>query len=121
MAGAVFYATSAAAGFWIHALYSYGLRVVAFGIMLQTYRKSYGPYRKQVGAIIGVLLIPWLSNAYYLSPFNIMPYLDITPISFAMTGILCSWSLLRFRLFDIAPVARDILIDYMDYGVLRAK
>ena len=116
--GVVYYATSAAAGFWIHALYSYGLTVVAFGIMLQTYRKSYGPYRKQVGAIIGALLIPWLSNAYYLSPLNITPYLDITPISFAMTGILASWSLLRFRLFDLAPVARDILIDYMDYGVL---
>ncbi len=114
----VYFAFSGGTGFWAHAAYSYGLTVVGFGIMVQTWRTSHGPYQKQVGAIIGALLIPWLSNAYYLSPLNLWPYLDPTPMAFAMTGMLCSWSLLRFRLFDLAPVARDMLIDYMDYGVL---
>ncbi len=114
----VVFTSHKALGFNLHAVYSYALMVWGLVRMIRTYRTAHGAYRKQVGAIIIALLLPWISNAFYLSPINPIPYLDVTPIAFAFTGILCSVSLLRFRLFDLTPVARDTLIDNMDFGVL---
>ncbi len=117
-AGFVVFAMRSGTGFWIHVLYSYVLMAASLFIMARTYRSSAGSYRKQAGVSIVALSIPWVSNAFYLSPFNPLPFVDLTPLSFVSTGALFSWSLLRFRVFDLTPIARDLLIDNMSYGIL---
>lgn len=49
------------------------------------------------------------------SPF---PYLDLTPFAFTVTGLALAWSLFRFRLLDIIPVAREVVIESMRDAVL---
>jgi PAS domain-containing protein len=39
--------------------------------------------------------------------------MDITPVGFIVTGVILAWGISRGRLFDLVPVARDILIESM--------
>ncbi len=67
-------------------------------------------------ALIGAL-IPLLGATAYMLGLT-PPGLNVTPMSFMVTGLIYAVSLFRFRMFDLVPVARDILIDRMSDGVL---
>jgi PAS domain S-box-containing protein len=105
-------------GFWLHATYSYVLLLVGLVALVRRYARVHGPYKKQIGALIAASTIPWLANILYLFSLNPFPLLDLTPFAFAFTGVISVWALFRFRLFDLRPVARDLLIEHMSYGVL---
>ncbi len=105
-------------GFWLHATYSYVLLLAGLVLLLRRFLRAHGPYKKQIGALMGISLVPWLANALYIFGLNPFPYLDLTPFAFAVTGLGSAWALFRFRLLDLAPVARDLLVEHMSYGVL---
>ena len=101
--------------FWIHAVYSYALLVAGTGLLIRASIRSPRLYRGQATATLIGALLPWIGNAVYLlgwSPF------DLTPIAFALTGLANSWALFRFRMLDIVPVARDLVIESMSDNVV---
>ncbi len=105
-------------GFWLHATYSYVLLLVGLVALVRRYLRTHGPYKKQIAALIAASTVPWLANIIYLLSLSPFPLLDLTPFAFSFTGIISAWALFRFRLFDLRPVARDLLIEHMSYGVL---
>ncbi|MFT5373691.1 MAG: PAS domain S-box-containing protein [Candidatus Latescibacterota bacterium] len=105
-------------GLWLHATYSYILLLISLVVLVRCYLRAHGPYRKQIGALIAASTVPWLANFIYLFSLSPFPFLDLTPFAFAFTGAISVWALFRFRLFDLTPVARDLLIEHMSYGVL---
>ena len=44
--------------------------------------------------------------------------LDPTPIAFTVSGACFTWGIYRYRLFGLVPVARDMVVDSMDDGVI---
>jgi PAS domain S-box-containing protein len=46
------------------------------------------------------------------------PRLDLTPFAFTISGLAVMWGIVRYRLLDIIPVARDIVIQNMNDGVI---
>lgn len=50
-----------------------------------------------------------------MTPF---PELDLTPFAFTISGLAVAWSLFRFRLLDIIPVAREAVIESMSGAVI---
>ena len=60
----------------------------------------------------------WTGNVAYLLNLSPAPYLNPTLLSFPLTGALFAWSLFQLRLLDLAPVARDILIEKIADGVI---
>jgi len=105
-------------GFWLHATYSYVLLLVGLVALVRRYLGAHGPYKKQIGALVAASTVPWLANFIYLFSLSPFPLLDLTPFAFAFTGMISAWALFRFRLFELRPVARDLLIEHMSYGVL---
>jgi diguanylate cyclase (GGDEF)-like protein/PAS domain S-box-containing protein len=75
-------------------------------------------YRRQAGALLVGMSIPWVGNAIYIFGLDPIPGLDWTPITFTLTGLILAWGIFRFQLLDLAPVARDALIESMSDGVL---
>src|SRR5262249_18264099 len=59
-----------------------------------------------------------IASIFYLLNIDPIPDLDITPISFAFTGTILAWSFIHYRLLDLVPIARDMLIEHMQDGVL---
>lgn len=108
--------------YWINIAYSYLL--LLFGTFLiysliQTLFRSARLYRWQAGALLIAVLAPWIGNAvtvFDLSPFP--HHLDLTPFAFTITGMAFGWSLWRYRLLDIVPVAREVVIESMSEAVI---
>jgi hypothetical protein len=65
--------------------------------------------------IVGAL-VPWAGNLLYL--LDAFPGFDFTPVAFAASGILFTLGIYRYRLFGLVPVAREMVVDSMDDGVL---
>ena len=101
------------AWFWIHSAFSYLLILAGTVLLIQSYIRSPQLYRGQAGTLLIGLLAPWISNGLYIFGLNPFPHLDLTPFGFAISGLAASWSLFRFQMFDIVPVARDMVMDQM--------
>lgn len=106
------------AWFWIHTAYSYALILLGTIITVQTWVNRPPLYRGQmVGVLLGVLF-PWLGNVISLFGLNPIPHLDLTPLAFTITGTTMAWSLFRFRLLNLAPVARETVVESMSDGMI---
>lgn len=105
--------------FRAHTAYQYSLVIVGGAILLLAVFRSRELYRGQFGLMLAGGLAPFVGNILFLSDLNPLPdYVDLTSITFTVSGIFVGWALYRFRLMDIVPVAREILVDNMVDGVL---
>lgn len=104
--------------FWLHVLYSYA--VLASGSLLLvhiTLRTRY-IYRLQSSFLLLSAAIPWVSNILYIWRLWPFPPLDPSPLASAISALLLSWSLLRYRLLDIVPVAYHTVISTIHDGIV---
>jgi hypothetical protein len=87
-------------------------------LLVRTTLRSPRLYRQQVAALLVAVVIPWISNAIYIFGLSPVPGLELTPLAFTLTGLIISWAIFHFRMFELLPVARDALVESMDEGVL---
>ncbi len=104
--------------FWFNVVFSYALVLFATVLLVRTFLRSSGIYRKQVGTILIGLTVTWLNSIIFVIGINPLPGADNTPFSFTITGVAFAYSLWRYQLLDIVPIARDMLIEKMSEGVL---
>ncbi|MGD8751862.1 MAG: histidine kinase N-terminal 7TM domain-containing protein, partial [Anaerolineales bacterium] len=105
-------------GFWLNAIYSYVLLVIATTLLTRSFMHSSSLYRRQTGIILIGALAPWLGNVVYLLGLSPVPNLDLTPIAFTFTGICVGWGLFRYKLLDLVPVAHKAIVENMNAGVI---
>lgn len=103
---------------WLYTGYTYLAFVVGGAVLLHQARRASLVYQRQVIVTLTALLISLIINALYLSRQPLLPHVDFTPLSFTLSGIVMAWGLFRYRLFAWGPVARDLLIEKMQEGVL---
>jgi len=104
--------------FWVHVLYSHGLYAFGMYLLFQNYFNSPKNIRHQVGYIIWAGMIPGIANLLYITRNNPLPMIDLTSLSFAVSGFLIVWVLYYHRFLDIVPIARDMTIDNMRDGII---
>lgn len=103
--------------YWVNAGYSYLLVLIGTLTLVGGLRRFPPPYRRQTVLIIAGALVPWASNLLYLT--RALPTgFDPTPLAFTVSGACLTWGIYRHRLFGLVPVARDMVLDSMDDGVL---
>ena len=94
----------------IHTLYSYGLLALGVFFLLKSTIKSSGIMSKQSLLIVLGISVPLIINI--LGTFKIIPMsIYITPITFAITVILCAISIFKFQFLGIAPIALQIVVN----------
>jgi PAS domain S-box-containing protein len=103
-------------GFWyyVHTVYFYTSLFLGNLILF----KNQNLLKTQSRSIILASFIPWIANILYLS--GIRPYdgIDITPYAFILTTAIISFSLIRFDLFAILPVAYERVISGMPQAII---
>lgn len=103
--------------FWAHTIYSYILFLAGsllLGLMLI---RSSGLYRRQVLSLLLALLSPLVASV--LSIFDLFPIpLDLVPFGFSLAGLALAWGLFRSQLLEVAPVAREAVIDALPLATL---
>jgi len=101
----------------------YAIFPVGLGIILLWRKRQNTPsfYRKQATFMVACVFIPMLVFLFYMSglqPFPGLTFLDWNVFMYTLWGIGLGWIVFRYQLFNLAPVARDVLIEHMDDGML---
>ncbi|GAB4545511.1 MAG: hypothetical protein Fur002_19720 [Anaerolineales bacterium] len=106
------------AWFWVHFTYSYLALLVGAILLLRDLFSRKGLYRGQAVAMFIGVLAPWIGNALYLSGNSPIPYLDLTPFAFTVSAAALAWAIFGFRLIDLSPVARDLIVEGLREGLI---
>lgn len=106
--------------FWANWIWAQVQLFAGTYLFLQHSRVTPALYRWQTALIIIAALAPWIGNALYVLRLLPAPWanLDLTPPAFAIAGAIVAWDIFRFRLLDVAPVARKVVVDGMQAGVI---
>jgi PAS domain S-box-containing protein len=103
--------------FWVHAAYTYILIMIGLVLIIRALLRWPAPYRGQMIWILLATLAPLIANV--ITIFQLLPIIiDLTPFAFTVTGVGMAYALFRHRLLDIAPLARDLVIDGMKDGMI---
>ncbi|MBE2221047.1 MAG: PAS domain-containing protein [Anaerolineae bacterium] len=104
--------------FWVHSGYSYLLLAIGTIVLIQTAFRSPKTYRWQNMALVAGALFPWLANIIYLLNLSVFPNIDLSPVAFSLSGLVLTWSIFRFHLFDVVPVARQVAVETVRDGMI---
>ncbi|MBN2002863.1 MAG: GAF domain-containing protein [Anaerolineae bacterium] len=104
--------------FWVFVVHSYGEILIGMVLLLRAAIQFPAPYRDQAFIMLLGGFIPWVANGVtILGIFDATP-VDLTPYGFLLAGFLAFWALFQYKLADLAPVAREALVDSMDDAMI---
>ena len=104
--------------FWVALSYNYILVVTGAIILIQRLFTRTFLYRGQVISLIVAVSLPLIWNVIYIFNLLPLPQKDLTPATFAISGLAIVLGIMRFRLFATVPFARKYLIDQLSDGIL---
>lgn len=103
--------------FWVHIIYAYCLNITAMFLLIKALRHRSPLYRGQSLTILTGTVLIVVPNILYILGLSPVGF-DVTPVFMAVSGCIIAWGLFRYRLFDVAPVARAMVIDSMGGAVI---
>lgn len=103
---------------YVHFAYSYLIFAATFYLLIKTIRKSQPAFRDQPFVLLISLLLPLLWNILYVFQLSPIRRHDLSPAILSISGLIASWALFRYRLFDILPLAHDALLVSISDGVI---
>lgn len=104
--------------FSVFTVYAYTLIIVTTLLILVHYLIANHLYRLQIGVLLVGILIPWVTSMITALGWLPLRLHDATPLTFGLSNLVMAWALFRYHLFDLVPVARDLLIDSLQSGVI---
>lgn len=101
----------------------YSLVMVTYANYLLIRKRGYSShlFRRQTAIIIGAALVIYLVIILYLAEIQLVPHLpgfDLNAFAYIVWASAICYAILRYRLFDLVPFARDALIEMLNDGVI---
>lgn len=97
--------------YWVFTGYAY--LCVLGGALVLAYLWLHTPslYRGQATVLVLGACLPLLVNVAYLLGLRPLRHVDISPLAFTATGLLVTFGIFRYSLFDLNPIARNLLFE----------
>lgn len=111
-------------GVWypVQLIVAYGALAAGFLLLLWTMFRLRDLYRRQLIFLLIGLVVPVLVNLFYQYGKNLFPEyyvpIDLTPISLTITAGFVSVGVFGLRMFDLVPIARNIVLENLPELVL---
>ncbi len=103
--------------FWVFAACNYVITIMTMIQLANAFKEKIKLYQKQIIFLFIAVLMPVIANLLQISGLN--PFIvDITPAFLGISALIMSWGILRYRLFDVIPIARSIIIQEMRIGMI---
>ena len=104
--------------FWVHFIYSYLLILSGDILILQKGLDLFSTLRYQALLLLLGTIFPILTNVNYV--FHLLPQISVNydSLGFFLSGVAFFLALYGFRLFDLRPIARQLLVDGMSDAML---
>ncbi len=104
--------------FWVATAYNYTTFITGTVLLLRAFRYYTKTYHFQAVLIVIAAVLPMTGNALYLTGLSPLPGLDLTHFGFTGAALIFSLTVFRYKMFDLRQLARDIVIEGMDDGVV---
>jgi diguanylate cyclase (GGDEF)-like protein/PAS domain S-box-containing protein len=106
------------AAYWPHFVYTNLLVLAGSGILLITVIGTSRLYWRQSLTLLVAICLPLLGNA--MSSLEVPPFetVDPSPIAVSFAACVLVYGVLRYRLLDLRPVARALVVDTIRDAVL---
>ena len=102
---------------YVYNAYTIALLLISLIHLMKYSIKNSGIFSKQAIMIIIASLIPIIINV--ISTFRIMDFtIYITPISFAITVVLLTFAIFKFKFLRVTPVALQKIVDRISDGYI---
>jgi signal transduction histidine kinase len=99
--------------FWCNVLFCYVLVFTVSVMLLSHAMSSSKEVRVQNWTTALAMFFPWVLSLVYILRVPFVGEVDNTPIGFVATGVLLSWNVLHFGLFDLVIFAGNTLLECM--------
>ncbi len=104
---------------WITLPYSLGLYVLSIGSMFAFVQKQpQGALRKQALCVLLGQIAPTLTMFCAIGNVTLLGHRDIMPLGLSASSALLLWAFVRYRTPRLVPIAREMVFDHMQVGVL---
>lgn len=105
-------------GFWVSTAYSYTVIVLSFYLLTVSYRYANSFFKRQYRWVLAGSFLPFGLSFFSQVTSSRLSDLDMSAISFGISGVVYAYAILRHQLMDLIPIARSHLIEKMSDGVL---
>jgi len=104
--------------FWVVVASAYGYLATASIVLITAVVRRPKIWHTQAASLLVATVVPWAGSLVYV--LDLSPFLgfDFTPLGFVFSGLILWFSMSRYGLLDLVPVARDLLMEGMEDGVL---
>lgn len=107
--------------FWLYLIFHYLLQLGGTILLGQKLARYPAGFRRQALTLFTAAVLPWLGDI--LSPLRASRHFpfgefDLQPIAYALSGLTLGWGILRYRLLDLVPIARDAVFEKIMEGIL---
>lgn len=102
--------------FWVIVAYNYAAMIIGTVLFLTAYRYYTRLYRLQAVLVVIGALLPMTGNALYIAGLSPVPGLDLTHFGFTPSALIFSFTVFRYKIFDLRSFARDIAVEKMSDG-----
>jgi PAS domain S-box-containing protein len=96
-----------------YSIYAYAVMLWGISILFRRIIRPHGFYRAQLAIIILGCLAPIIGSVFPLFNIQIASQRDATPFAIAIGSAIIAWGLLRFRIFEVMPIAREKVFEAM--------
>jgi len=104
--------------YFANLLYSYAILGTALFLLSLGALHSSPLYLNQYRLILIAFILPWAGSIYSEYNSSKLSGLNLTPLTFGLSGIIFAFAVLRTHFMDLIPIARSHLIENMRDGIL---
>ena len=103
---------------WISFIYGYITYLAGTVLFIRNLRRQHKFFRTQTLIVILGFIFPFLSSIPAIAGIIIFGQRDMTPYAFGIGNLIYAWGLFRHGLFEITPIAREAVMEYMNDVVI---
>jgi PAS domain S-box-containing protein len=87
-------------------------------LLFRHYRRTRGVRRSQTTILLLASSIPFVATGLFAANVMLFGQRDYMPLAYAVSNLIVAWGLFRYGLFDLLPLARDMVIDNLPDGII---
>ena len=104
--------------YWVKGAYIYALALAAAVVLVGFALRTRQTYRYQSIAALVAVAVPLVGEVFYDFTPGVLPGVDPASITLAISATILAFSMWRLKLLDLAPVARETLVESLTDGIL---
>jgi PAS domain S-box-containing protein len=99
---------------WVSFIYMYITFLAAISLFIRNLRRQQRLFRTQTMIIVLGFTFPFIGSIPSIAGIIIFGQRDITPYTLGIGNLIYAWGLFRYGLFEITPIAREAVMEYMN-------